>query len=250
MSDYFDELAALLRDRGVPAERVASTIEELAGHVAESGADPEEEFGPVAAFADSLGGDTGAAGDDGTAGDGRAASAGESWSWTADIFADERRLNEFGEQGWEVDRVDRRGMFVSHRDSERPQRWEYRRETVWPEGRSAVTERLAPDGWEPCGTWFLYEYFKRPGAASVGPAAEIGSPPPAPGGRLFFSARFLLILVAFVLLTVVAGWVVVGFIGSAGSGDDGAGFAAGVAVGVAVVGGAAAALWSLARRDR
>ncbi|MET9064710.1 hypothetical protein [Streptosporangium sandarakinum] len=249
MSDYFDELAALLRDRGVPAERVASTIEELAGHVTESGADPEEEFGPVAAFADSLGGATGVTGDDGTAGDERTASAGESWSWTADIFADERRLNEFGEQGWEVDRVDRRGMFVSHRDPERPQRWEYRRETVWPEGRRAVAERLAPDGWEPCGTWFLYEYFKRPGAASVGPAAEIGSPPPAPGGRLFFSARFLLILAACVLLAVAGVWTVAGF---GGSGDDGAGFAAGVATGAGVgaVAGAAAALWKLTRRDR
>ncbi|MFF0312422.1 hypothetical protein ACFYSC_33745 [Streptosporangium sp. NPDC004379] len=241
MSDYFDALAALLRDRGVPAERVASTIEELAGHVAESGAAPEEEFGPVAAFADSLGGVTG---DDAAGGDDRTASAGESWSWTADIFADERRLNEFGGQGWEVDRVDRRGMFVSHRDPERPQRWEYRRETVWPEGRRAVTERLAPDGWEPCGTWFLYEYFKRPGAASAGPAAEIGSPPPAPGGRLFLSVRFLLLLAAWLLLVIAAGWAVRGGFG----GDDGADFAVGTATGVGVVAGAALALWGLARR--
>src|SRR5690606_40370858 len=86
---------------------------------------------------------------------------GERWTWTADIFTDQQRLNEFGEQGWEVQGIDRLGRFVCTRDPEHPQRWEYRREVVTPTGRDALTQRLAPEGREPCGTWFCYAYYQR-----------------------------------------------------------------------------------------
>ncbi len=165
--------------------------------------------------------------------------------WTADIFADERRLNEFGEQGWEVEKVDKKGMFVSHRDPERPQRWEYRRDVVTLKGRRALVERLAPDGWEPCGTWLYYEYFKRPKAASVGPAAEIDSPPPAPGGRLFFSKRFYLLAVLLIVVCVLAVAGIGGML-SATTPIKGGDFAIGVAIGMLA---ALVALW-LATRKR
>ncbi|WP_214413901.1 DUF2812 domain-containing protein [Sphaerisporangium fuscum] len=231
MSDYFDDLAALLRARGVPPERIAATVGDLAAYLGESGADPEEEFGPVAEFAARLGPEpvTPAAG-----------AAGDTWTWTADIFADERRLNEFGEQGWEVERVDRRGMFVSRRDPEHPQRWEYRREVVPLRGRRTLLERLAPDGWEPCGTWFHYEYFKRPRAASVGPAGEVAAPPPAPGRRVFFSGRFHLLVAVLLLLCVLAVTVQAVTTGVTG------GFATGAAVGVAA---SLAVFWFVQRRS-
>jgi hypothetical protein len=227
MSDYFDDLAALLRERGVSQERITATIDDLSAYLQESGADPEEEFGPVADFAVQLGTEPETE---------VPALATATWVWTADIFVDEQRLNEFGDQGWEVEKVDRRGMFVSHRDPERPQRWEYSREVVTLKGRGALVERLAPDGWEPCGTWFAYEYFKRPKAASLGPAAEIGSPPPAPSGRIFFSKRFYL-LVTLVLIF----WAVV-LIGNGGH------FAIGAVIGMVI---ALAVSWlAVRRRDR
>jgi hypothetical protein len=210
-------------------------MDDLAAYLQESGADPEEEFGPVTDFATQLGAQPeaeSAAPDVGT------------WVWTADIFADERRLNEFGEQGWEVEKVNKRGMFVSHRDPEQPQRWEYRREVVTLKGRRALVEQLAPDGWEPCGAWFHYQYFKRPKAASVGPAADIDSPPPAPTGRLFFSRRFYLlvaVLGVFCVLVVIA----VGLILTATTPADGGGFAVGVMVGMAC---AIAVFWLAKRR--
>ncbi|WP_424528945.1 hypothetical protein ACOZ38_04520 [Sphaerisporangium viridialbum] len=233
MGDYFDDLAVLLRARGVPQERITATIDDFTAYVQESGTDPEEEFGPVADFAPQFGVEPGPGPTAGT------------WVWTADIFADERRLNEFGEQGWEVEKVDKKGMFVSHRDPERPQRWEYRRDVVTLKGRRALVERLAPDGWEPCGTWLYYEYFKRPKAASVGPAAEIDSPPPAPGGRLFFSKRFYLLAVLLIVVCVpaVAG---IGGMLSATTPIKGGDFAIGVAVGILA---ALVALW-LATRKR
>lgn len=195
MSRYFDELTVRLRAAGVPAERVADTVRDLRAYLEDSGTDPEEEFGPAAAFAERL-----ASG--GEPADGGPAS-GERWVWTADIFVDQRRLNEFGEQGWEVESVDRLGRFVSTRNAERPQRWEYRREVVAPAERDALTERLAPDGWEPCGTWFFYAYYKRPKAALVGPEAELGAPPPQPGRRIFFSGRFYAFFVTYLLAMVV-----------------------------------------------
>ncbi|GLW11094.1 hypothetical protein Misp01_62220 [Microtetraspora sp. NBRC 13810] len=230
MSDYFDTLARLLRDRGVPDHRITATVDDLTAYAQESGADPEEEFGPVAEFAAQLGPEP----EPETGGP-----AEGTWVWTADIFADEQRLNEFGDQGWEVEKVDRLGRFVSHRDPERAQRWEYRREVVLARGRS-LTERLAPDGWEPCGTWFHYEYFKRPRAASVGPAAAIDSPPPAAGRQLFFSRRFYLLAVLLLVACVLA---VVG--AARTSGSEATGFTVGAVVGATAV---IVALWLLSRR--
>src|SRR5690606_39228713 len=92
MSGYFDELTARLREAGVPASRIAVTVDDLRAYLADSGGDPEEEFGPAAAFAEQLAATAGQ-----EAGE---AASGERWTWTADIFTDQQRLNEFGEQGW------------------------------------------------------------------------------------------------------------------------------------------------------
>ena len=243
---YFDELAVRLREAGVPAERIVATVDDLRAYLADSGGDPEEEFGPAAAFAEHLVATTDHA-DGGTA-------TGERWTWTADIFTDQQRLNEFGEQGWEVQGIDRLGRFVCTRDPEHPQRWEYRREVVTPTGRDALTQRLAPEGWEPCGTWFCYAYYKRPHAALVGPEAKIGDPPPRPGRRLFFSpALYGFIAVAFTA-AVVLGLSSLAVLDRAGlDDDDGPSTLLGMAVGALsalVVIGAIAAIAELIHRRR
>ncbi|MFD0885109.1 hypothetical protein ACFQ08_11195, partial [Streptosporangium algeriense] len=172
----------------------------------------------------------------------------DTWRWTADLFHDVKMLNEYGAQGWEVEKVDVKGLFVSVRDPDHPQQWEYRRELRRP----GVPGLLAPDGWEPCGTWVWFEYFKRPRAASLGPAAELSAPPRGPGRSVFLSPRFYAMagailaaeVVILVLLVVVGG---VGFGESEGLGTL-LGLFTGGALGVAAV---TAALWLLSRpRDR
>ncbi|MFP3990479.1 hypothetical protein U9R90_24050 [Streptomyces sp. E11-3] len=235
-TDYLDELASLLRAAGLPADHVAATVDDLAAHLAESGGDAADEFGPVAEFARQLA--PGAGAERPTAPEARA----ETWRWTADTFVDEELLNRFGDEGWEVERVDALGRFVSHRDPDQPQRWEYRRELVTL-GREGLDEKLAPDGWEACGNWVVYAWFKRPKAASVGPAARIDAPAPAPTRANFLSRRFYALLAAVALAVVVGGVVVAVRDGEASSG---LGFATGVLAGAAVPLGAMVAyqLWS------
>ncbi|MEV4005673.1 hypothetical protein [Actinomadura sp. NPDC049753] len=184
---YFDELAERLRARGLPEDEVSRTVDDLAAFVAESGTDPVQEFGTPEDFVSQVAPD----------GAGAGARTGpvppdeaETWKWRADAFHEREVLNRYGDEGWEVERVDSTGRFVTHRDPDDPQRWEYRRETVLPGRRNAVVDRLAPDGWEPCGTWICFEYFKRPKAASLGPEAELRDVPGTPSGRNFWSKRF------------------------------------------------------------
>ncbi|WP_327357016.1 hypothetical protein [Streptomyces sp. NBC_01304] len=237
---YLDELAALLRDKGLPDDHVAATVGELAAHLEESGGDAEAEFGPAGEFAAQLAPE---GGERAEAPEGRV----ETWRWTADTFVDEALLNRFGDEGWEVDRVDALGRFVSHRDPEQPQRWEYRRELI-TRGREGIDEKLAPDGWEECGTWVVYAWFKRPRAASLGPAAQLTAPvPPAPARSSFFSRRFYALIAAIVVGVIVAGFAVAL---SEGEASTGLGFATGLLAGAAVPLGAVVGVRVLRERRR
>ncbi len=190
---YLNELETLLRERGVAEERVRETVSDLAAFTAESGADPEEEFGPVAEFADDL------AGSDGEPGVG-----GEVLVWGADAFVAPVRMNEMGAQGWEIDLVDRQGRFVSHRE-ENPQAWEYRQESaLGRRERARMAERMAPEGWEPCGHYFTHAYFKRARAALVGPEAELAERPAPARKRFFWGVPGLAVTAFFLVVGVVS----------------------------------------------
>ncbi|UFQ14914.1 MULTISPECIES: hypothetical protein [Streptomyces] len=221
---YLTALAERLRAHGLSADRVEATVADLTAHLEESGTkDPEAEFGPVEEFARQLAPEAATP-------DGPPEEHVETWRWTADTGVDEELLNRFGDQGWEVERVDAVGRFVSHRDLARPQRWEYRRELI-TRGREDLDARLAPDGWEACGTWVIYAWFKRPKAASLGPAAEIAAPPPAPERTNFLSRKF------YALLAFLGAAVVLGGIGAGlddGDASSGFGFAAGLLAGACV----------------
>ncbi|GGL45563.1 hypothetical protein [Planomonospora parontospora] len=236
---YFDELAAHLRGRGVPAEEVAATVDDLAAYAAESGADPEEEFGPAAGFAATL-----APAAEDAAPESRPDPVAETWVWTADAFRDREYLNRYGEQGWEVERIDHLGRFVSRRDPEHPLRWEYRRESALPAHHDALAERLAPDGWEPCGDWMYFQYFKRPKAVAEGPAGELADAPAAPARRVFFGRRFYVFMVVWALFMVA---LTVGLL-SIGDHEFGLDFVAGLLTGLALV--ALSVLFTLRRNRR
>ncbi|MER5950956.1 hypothetical protein ABT127_33470 [Streptomyces sp. NPDC001904] len=170
---YWDELARHLRGRGLPDGHVTATVAELSESAVRSGGtDPAAAFGPAAELARRLA-------------PGRAAPDEhvEIWRWTADTYADAALLDRFGAEGWELRRIDELGRFVCHRDPEHPRRWEYRREPATPGG-------AAPEGWEPCGAWVVYHWYKRPAAAPPQPAPGAADlPSPSPVRRLWRSRR-------------------------------------------------------------
>lgn len=187
---YFTELEAELRGLGLPQKRVADMVQELADYAADSGDDPATEFGPAAEFAGQL-----AARED-SAHDPAPEPGAQKWVWTCDVYVDRALLDKFGRQGWEVERVDKLGRFVSRRAADRPMSWEYRREHVKRRDREQKAAELAPEGWEPCGYWTYLAYYKRPRAADAGPAAELAAPPVTPERRTYFTRRTVRLLYA------------------------------------------------------
>ncbi|MFE5710868.1 hypothetical protein ACFQ7J_08625 [Streptomyces sp. NPDC056501] len=205
---YFTELTDALRTAGVPDEQITATVEDLRGHLAETGAHPEEEFGPAAGFAAQLGGLVPLPAEP----DEQA----ESWTWTADIFNDRRMLAVHGDQGWEVESLDSIGRFVCRRSARATLRWEYRREVITGRRRTKVLAELEPEGWELCGEWLVYGYFKRPRAATAGPAGALEAPPAAPLRTLFLSRRGKVALAVW--LVVVGAAMAACFMGALGMG--------------------------------
>ena len=237
---YFAELDRRLRERGMPRENAAALVAELAGHTADSGTDPHTEFGPAADFAGQL-----APADGGTCGPEPDA---EHWTWTADAYTDQAVMNRMGAQGWEIERVDRLGRFVSSRDPQSSLRWEYRRDVVARRDRAAHAASIAADGWEPCGHWLYLAYYKRPLAVLDGPAATLADPPERPARSVYFTRRLYLHLAWTLLcLCVLVLLLTLGFPGSSDGGRDSS---APVGAGVGAVLGALLGFWLLRRQRR
>jgi hypothetical protein len=238
---YFERLAALMREREVPQARIDTLVGELRAYAEEAGGGADEEFGPVAELAAQLSereSPGSAAATDLTDVSQEPGEGAETWVWTADAFKEQRLLEHFGGQGWEVERLDRLGRFVCRRDLGHPMRWEYRRETVGHAGRSLLSGQLGPEGWEQCGVWGPFTYFKRPGAVLDGPAARVAEPPAPPHKRVYIG-KWIYGWIALSLLAAVCavwwGMRIVDF-------SDGSAVA-GMCVGLALVGGMAWAVW-------
>lgn len=197
---YLDDLARRLTGAGVPADRAAGVVDDLRDYLAEAGAGAEDEFGPVEAFAEQL---TAPGPPHGPG----PSEADETWAFHADAFTEMALLREFGDQGWEVVSYDLVKGFDCRRSLERPQRWEYLRKAVPPKRVGAVRERLAEDGWETAAVFGRWHYFKRPVAATTGPAAELHAPPEPPAAvtrSLLVNRGFIAcFLAALAVLTVV-----------------------------------------------
>ncbi|MEU6843179.1 hypothetical protein ABZ930_15045 [Streptomyces sp. NPDC046716] len=162
---YWDELSRHLRGHGLPPGHVTETVAELAAR--SGGTDPADAYGPAADLARRLA--PGPAAPDEHV---------EIWRWTADTYADAALLDRFGADGWELREIDDLGRFVCRRDPERPGRWEYRREPARPGD-------AAPEGWEPCGTWVVYRWYKRPlPLETTTGAGDPSSPAPVRRGPL------------------------------------------------------------------
>ena len=202
MDAYFTALADRLRARGVAEERVTAVLTDLHDYLLDADTTPETEFGPVEEFAEQLARGTAGASPGEAAGE--PGPRAEEWRWLCDVYTDRELLDRYGDQGWEVERVDRLGRFVCRRDPGRAMRWEYRREIVGRGERDEIATRLAPDGWEPCGRWLYIAYFKRPRAVTSGPAAELPAVPEVPARQVFLSPKYRRLLVVCLALWTVA----------------------------------------------
>ncbi|RFU42112.1 hypothetical protein DZF91_08295 [Actinomadura logoneensis] len=243
---YFTELADRLRGLGVAEDRIGPLVAELSGYAAESGAAPEDEFGPAAEFAAEFAEAAAQARAGVGAGPAPAADA-ERWVWTANASVDQEMMNRFGAQGWEIERVDHLGRFVSRRDPVSPLRWEYRRDVVGRRERARHAAALAPEGWEPCGHWLFLAYSKRPLAAVAGPAAELEDPPGRPARSLYLTRAVWAPVAVLAASLVLAGVLLAVAFTTGGGGSTVRGLLFGLPVGL-VLGGAAA--FAALRRKR
>lgn len=156
---YLTELAEHLRAAGLAPERVDDVLGELRDHLAASGELPEATFGPVGRFAADLLAESADPVPD------AAVPGVEQRTFRATALDEVDILAELGRDGWELTGVRDFGLHASRpRDVAARRPWQYeRRRTL---RARALEQRMRADGWEPCGRWVPFSYFKRPGPAS------------------------------------------------------------------------------------
>lgn len=152
---YLDELADRLRCRAVETERVDELLAELRGHLAESGERPQDAFGPCEHFAADL------LAEEAHADPPSATAEDEQRTFRATALDEVEILESIGDDGWELTGVRDFGLHARRpRDPGARRRWEYQRRRAWRGG--PLEEQMRAEGWEPCGRWRPFRYFKRP----------------------------------------------------------------------------------------
>lgn len=152
---YLHPLEAALRRRGLVEARTADVIEEMSGHLADSGDRPAEAFGDAEQYAATLVAADQPEGDPDQRYEARTfrATAGDELAILADL----------GRDGWELTGVRDFGLHARRPvDVEARTTWQYERRTAVRRG--PVLAEMEADGWAPCGRWLTFHYFKRPGA--------------------------------------------------------------------------------------
>jgi len=155
---YLEQLAGNLQHYGVEAIQIGEIIAEVESHLAESGEDAVEAFGPPDAYAEHRAAsvERGAAPDD----------VWQRRTFRATAFDEMRILAAAGQDGWEL--TDVAAFALPCRRPWDPctvRRWAYRRRVGI--NRDALVTEMRAAGWEPCGLWLPFHYFKRPLAAAT-----------------------------------------------------------------------------------
>lgn len=149
---YLAELEQALKGRGLDHVRTAEVVEEVAGHLAESGDEPVEAFGPPERYAAAL-----------LAADQieDAAEGYERRTFRATAFDEMAILADLGLDGWELTGVRDFGLHARRPVEAEPwTAWRYERRTAIRRG--PVLAAMEAEGWTPCGRWATFHYFKRP----------------------------------------------------------------------------------------
>lgn len=151
---YLENLAAHLQRRGVGDKRIRDIAAEAESHLVESGEAPEEAFGTVEEYAERM-----AVHEENLA----ARSTPPDYhhrTFRATAFGEMSILEFAGREGWELVDVGALALFCRRPvDENQICRWEYKRRTGRHE--TIIREEMAENGWEPCGNWLPFHYFKR-----------------------------------------------------------------------------------------
>lgn len=154
LESYLAALAAQLERRGAGENRIAEVVAEVESHLADSGEQPLDAFGPADRYAEEM-----------TAFEEKKADNSSISQWHKRTFRatalDEMEtLKWVGEEGWEMMDV---GAYALN--CRRPQdqnlagKWRYIRRTGT--NRRSITEEMINSNWEPCGNWIVFHYFKQ-----------------------------------------------------------------------------------------
>ncbi len=150
---YLEQLAGSLQRYGVEGTQIGEIVAEVESHLAESGEDAVEAFGPPDAYAEHRA----ASLERGTAPD-------DAWqrrTFRATAFDEMRILAAAGQDGWELIGVAAFALSCRRpRDPGAVRRWAYRRRGGI--NSDARVAGMRATGWEPCGLWLSFHYFKRP----------------------------------------------------------------------------------------
>lgn len=153
---YLSDLAAELQRRGADSPRINEIVADVDRELTSRGAefDPKDEFGPAADYAEKL-----MLRDE----DSITPSGVRSWvfrSFRATAFDEMNVLADAGRQGWELMDV---GILALNcrrpKNIESATQWEYERR--FSLDRKGILADMVELGWEPCGIWAPFHYFKR-----------------------------------------------------------------------------------------
>lgn len=156
--EYMTDLAAQLHALGMDHQRIEQILAEADDHLEQGDDDPVQELGPAREYALRIHGVT--------VREGAAADAEwQFWAFRADAFAEKNLLDHLGREGWEVLVVRSDAHFACRRHATDPQPWAYRRRTSLR--RRRTSDEMEGEGWVACGSWAVFQYFKRPLTATA-----------------------------------------------------------------------------------
>lgn len=155
---YLQELSAELTRRGLDPERAADAVAEIRAHLRDSGGSAEEEFGSADAYAEAL--VTAGVGDAETTETRVTKPAFETYTFRATALDEMAILAELGRAGWELTGVREFGLIARRpTDPVALKTWEYERRNAVR--HQPITREMSTAGWQPCGRWVTFHYFKR-----------------------------------------------------------------------------------------
>ncbi len=151
---YLEDLTAHLQQRGVDNDKIRDIVSEAETHLAESGEGAVEAFGSVEEYAEKM-----------AIHEEKLAVQTEKpnhlhRTFRATAFGEMAILEFAGREGWELVDVGALALYCRRpADENRVCRWEYKRRT----GRHGkiILDEMVNAGWEPCGNWLPFHYFKR-----------------------------------------------------------------------------------------
>lgn len=148
---YLEELYVCLQRYGLEHQQISEIMAEVESHLAESGETPLEAFGPPNVYAEERV----------SARERAAGGEMQRRTFRATAFDEMIILAEAGKAGWELLDVAAFALYCQRPwNLKEVRQWEYVRRVGF--NRNAIIAEMEIQGWQPCGNWTPFHYFKRP----------------------------------------------------------------------------------------